>query len=605
MAVITLSSPSFFRNGVGGVSKVVGVESTYNRVARYSFTAPQTGAGALTLSFRDMYFGSGTQPDSFRFYIGTDPDSHINAGADGECTGIVQARDDTSFSGSAQVLLLPDTTYYLFVFPNASRFGWYYWEGTAALEVTGGSFSVPTLSAQTVEMGSPLTIHTNRHSGSFTHTLSYAFNGASGLIAQQVTDSFTWTPPLELARQIPNAPTGVGSIYCTTYQGDVQIGQTQAVPVYLAVPETVVPTVTATWTDTSGALDSVGTLVKLVSALKVDGLGVGAYGSTVSGLSMTLSGKAYHGGTILESGELPLVVTAKDSRGRTGSAAYTLSVADYAAPVLRLDAHRCDSEGRADDTGEFCRVTLSGSTVQVNGRNRASLTFQYGKTEEPVELEVGEFSLERTVPAPSTQSLELSAALTDRLLITPASMTLSVGYATMDFLKGGRGIAFGTTAAREGFVCAMDAEFLGKVRGTIFDAIYPVDSIYISYSHTNPADLFGGTWERITGAFLWATGEGDTIGARGGEATHTLTVGELPSHGHGLQHSLDGGNTWQELDGIFGRSGDSYADEGYMGVSRFLASYDTWKGRVGAAGDGLPHNNIPPYIQVSVWRRTA
>lgn len=472
MASITLSSPAFFRNGVGGASSVVGVESKLNRVARYSFVAPATGANAVSLSFAGMWFGNGTRPDSFRFYIGTDSNSHINAGADTACTGTLAVDSGgTVFSGAADILLLPSTTYYLFVFPNTATFGWYNWEGTAAMECAGGSYSVPTLSASAVTMGSALTVYTNRHSDSFTHTLTYQFGDASGTIAANVGASCAWTPSVELARQIPNADKGVGTIYCTTYQGGVQIGTTQQVALTLTVPDTVVPTVTATWADSSPAFAAMGTLVKLVSALAVDVAGVGAYGSTVTAASMTLNGKAYTGGTVMDAGELPLIVTVKDSRGRSGSVQYTLSVADYAAPALTLDASRCTADGTSDDTGEYCRVTLCGTTVQVNGQNTATLAFQYGGAAETVQVDTGAFTYEQIVPAPSTQTLSLSATLTDKLLSAARSFVLSVGYATLDLLQGGRGIAFGTTATKEGFTCAMDVEFLGSVGGVIADYV--------------------------------------------------------------------------------------------------------------------------------------
>ncbi|MEG2344106.1 MAG: phage tail protein, partial [Acidaminococcaceae bacterium] len=74
--------------------------------------------------------------------------------------------------------------------------------------------------------------------------------------------------------------------------------------------------------------------------------------------------------------------------------------------------------------------------------------------------------------------------------------------------------------------------------GDIFDLIYPVGSIYMSTAETSPAVLFGGTWEAMpAGRVLLAQGTSAwgteyAAGSTGGEATHTLTVGELPAHGH-------------------------------------------------------------------------
>lgn len=48
---------------------------------------------------------------------------------------------------------------------------------------------------------------------------------------------------------------------------------------------------------------------------------------------------------------------------------------------------------------------------------------------------------------------------------------------------------------------------------------YPVNSIYIGYSHTSPASLFGGTWARIEGRVLYGCASTGTIGATGSHAT--------------------------------------------------------------------------------------
>ena len=53
---------------------------------------------------------------------------------------------------------------------------------------------------------------------------------------------------------------------------------------------------------------------------------------------------------------------------------------------------------------------------------------------------------------------------------------------------------------------------------TIYNAIYPVGSIYMSVNSTSPQTLFGGTWEQIKDTFLLASGTSYSNGATGGSA---------------------------------------------------------------------------------------
>jgi hypothetical protein len=63
----------------------------------------------------------------------------------------------------------------------------------------------------------------------------------------------------------------------------------------------------------------------------------------------------------------------------------------------------------------------------------------------------------------------------------------------------------------------------------LMDIVYPVGTVFHSFSNVSPATRFGGTWEQITDKFLYgSTSSGDT----GGENTHTLTINEMPSHNH-------------------------------------------------------------------------
>ena len=329
-------------------------------------------------------------------------------------------------------------------------------QGSAQLDTIPRA-SQPTVSAGSVALGRPLTIFTNRVS-SFTHTLEYRFGEASGVIAQGVGDSCVWYPGIELARQIPSNTAGTAVITCTTYAGGTPIGQKQ-VSVTLTVPESVIPTASVRWEDTSGAYGKVGVLVRNISKLQVDVSGTGAYGSAPVSSAVTLNGKAYSGGILTDAGANSLRAAVTDSRGRTGYDEASFVVADYSVPSLSLNASRCSADGTADEAGEYAKITVSGFVTQVGGQNAAQLKVNWGTNAETVNDIVGTVSWQKVVPADVNNTMAISAVLTDKLASTPKAMTLSTGYATLDLLAGGKGIAFGKAATMEGFDCAMPAYF--------------------------------------------------------------------------------------------------------------------------------------------------
>lgn len=131
---------------------------------------------------------------------------------------------------------------------------------------------------------------------------------------------------------------------------------------------------------------------------------------------------------------------------------------------------------------------------------------------------------------------------------------------------------------------------------SVFSAIYPVGSIYMSATMNSVAQVqaaFGGTWVawgagRVPVGVDTSQTEFNAVEKTGGEKTHTLTTNEIPSHSHGY---LD---YWS----VQGGSGSSKA-----------ASYDTNAGGSGigtaTAGGGAAHNNLQPYITCYMYKRTA
>ena len=50
----------------------------------------------------------------------------------------------------------------------------------------------------------------------------------------------------------------------------------------------------------------------------------------------------------------------------------------------------------------------------------------------------------------------------------------------------------------------------------LLDIVYPIGSIYITFSDVSPADSVGGTWEKIEDKFLQSSGETNTLNSVGG-----------------------------------------------------------------------------------------
>lgn len=108
--------------------------------------------------------------------------------------------------------------------------------------------------------------------------------------------------------------------------------------------------------------------------------------------------------------------------------------------------------------------------------------------------------------------------------------------------------------------------------------------------------IYGGTaWEKIEGRFLLGASSNYSVNSTGGEATHTLTINEMPSHRHegleysstGLRITLNGGSSGYKL---------PWTANAGNGANEILTK---------KTGEGVAHNNMPPYKVVYIWERTA
>lgn len=175
MATITTSAYLFYKAGSSGVTSVVGWESSSNRVGRFTFTSPSTGASAVTVTFgSNLGLAGGSDTAPLRFYITTSSTSHANAGAGSAYHGTfsINATSSATATGSASVLLLPNTTYYLWCFPGSTTYAYWYWRNSATITTSGGAGLVK------IDNGS-----------SFVNAIPYIDNGSSWVQAMPYIDN--------------------------------------------------------------------------------------------------------------------------------------------------------------------------------------------------------------------------------------------------------------------------------------------------------------------------------------------------------------------------------------------------------------------------------
>lgn len=199
------------------------------------------------------------------------------------------------------------------------------------------------------------------------------------------------------------------------------------------------------------------------------------------------------------------------------------------------------------------------------------------------------------------QNKVINTELGKKLSTSGGTMT---GALTTKGIKLTSGTDYGTTLPSSPATNQLFFQTVGS--NFILDNVYPVGSIYMNVNSTNPGTLFGGTWEQIQGKFLLGMSSSYPAGSSGGEATHTLTEAEMPSHRHKFVGNPGSeGNAFSSFSQAaqISAPGNAYPSE-----PAFTKGSD-WGSRGGiiieTVGGSQSHNNMPPYISVYIWKRTA
>ncbi len=367
MAQIYLGRPVFYRRGESGMSAVVGIENHMARIARYEITAPSIGASSVSIRFVGWSDAGGTRPSYLRYYIGTDPSSHTDANANSPYTCRL-SRSGSAFVGSADIVLLPSTRYYVWVFPDDfSTYGWMYWSIGAQdgkMETSGAAASV--LSGSNGTLGSSHTLHLHRYSSAAVHKITATCGDASMTIVSGLkADSYSWTPPINWALQNTKGTTVSVSVICSTIINGQTVG-TSEIRLTMTIPDSVVPSCRMTLSDPTGLLGELGTYVQGKSKVKIDATATGVYGSSIVEYEIIAGDvKAAQPGTEFElpdAGQIYVRAWARDSRGRWNHEGGYIDVAPYHVPKAEiLKIYRCAADGQDNPQGDHATVVFDAS----------------------------------------------------------------------------------------------------------------------------------------------------------------------------------------------------------------------------------------------------
>lgn len=484
-----------------------------------------------------------------------------------------------------------------------------------------------SVSAQSVELGKPSIISIYRATSFFSHTLTYSFGNASGTIVSKTTStSVSWAPPISLASQIPSTTSGNCTITCTTYNGNSSIG-TKSCTISLSVPSNIKPTIeslTASRID-GDVPNTWGIYVQTKSKADITINGAsGSYGSTIKSYSINGGGYSSTASTLTtgflnSSGTINFNATVTDSRGRTSDVKQvSINVIDYTPPTFNsYTSQRCKSDGTLFDEGTYIKGLINYNYSSCNSKNsvKSSIYYRFPGNSNWINTSTT-FNSNTSVifgngKISADNSYEVCYELKDTFNTITVTDIVSTASVVMDFKAGGNGVAVGKVSEYDNALELSphwDLRVYGK---KLVDYIYPVGSIYMSVNQANPELLFGGKWEKIEDRFLLAAGSKYASGSVGGEESHSLTIEEQPKLTGYIQFRQAGefnildsftnaNNCFEYIDHGGNKWGNRMATEPNNNDwnKNALVTYNN-------GGKNVAHNNMPPYLTVYMWKRTA
>lgn len=464
-------------------------------------------------------------------------------------------------------------------------------------------------------IGDTIVVHMNRKSTMFTHTVVLKFGSYSYTIGTGVTDNISLDTDRiasNLYAQMPNNNEMTGEIVVTTYSGSTVIGTSSCAIIAHVVNSN--PTFDATYEDSNSKTVAITEnnqyIIRNNSTLKISVSNAQALNSaTLKAITAVVNGNEYTGtlngstgtinvGVVNVSYDAKVTVKLTDSRGNEGIREITVLVYDWSLPSAIIKLNR-----KSNYYSESI-LNVNANYAAIGGKNEVTIKFRTKKVANSTysTYTTIQDNTDTNFTADNEYEWNVQVNVADKLGNTTYNLILPRGIpiAYIDTQKN----SFGVNCFPKN---DKSLEINGK---TLFDMVYPVGSIYMSVNATSPATMFGGTWVQIKDKFLLSAGDMYKAGTTGGEAAHTLSKSEIPNYiiGNIPEAVPTNHDNWRNggiTGGNLGNASSSKKGVANNNEMLTITSGSQWSYQISTDGGGQSHNNMPPYIAVYIWQRTA
>ena len=256
-----------------------------------------------------------------------------------------------------------------------------------------GSMNLTTIPRATTAVLTPSNVYlggtinidlSSRASSAFTHNLYWRFGELTGTIGTGITTSASLKTEKSWASQIPNGSSGIGYIYCDTFNGNTKIGaktvsftaniSTGMEPVIDSV--SISEAVSGIYNQFYGYVQNKSQLLINISARGVNGATIKSYKTVIDGV--TYVGQQFTTSPISKSGNVEISISVTDSRGLTTTTTRTVNVMEYSPPrISQFTVVRGNADNTPNSIGNYAIMRIDFAISRLGGRNRNSYKIEY------------------------------------------------------------------------------------------------------------------------------------------------------------------------------------------------------------------------------------